>query len=167
MGGCYTVMDAGKAQDLPDTVHQKRLPLTLKPQDIPMEDWIRMRPDIMLIPALHTRDIPDIDTHYRICIIEIGYCSDTNHSVKHQAKLHQHTLLCEALTRAGHIVKTIAITLGTTGTLAATLPPTLGDMGVDREACDKVIAKLHKNATHSASNIITMRRHLEWTGEPA
>ena len=126
-----------------------------------------MRPDIMIITDLTTHDSPEAGTKYRIHIMEIGYCSDTNHNIKLRAKQQQHATLIDHLRLAGHTVFSHVITLGTTGTIPLTLPKVLEELGVDRPSRDHVIAKLHKHATHCANGIISMRRHREWAGTPA
>ena len=37
MGGCYTIMDAGQEQELPESVQGKRLPFTLRPPTIALD----------------------------------------------------------------------------------------------------------------------------------
>jgi ribonuclease HI len=52
LGGTYMIMDAGKLEDLPDSVQRKTLPDELRPSEIPSEQWGKMRPDILIIPGL-------------------------------------------------------------------------------------------------------------------
>jgi ribonuclease HI len=164
MGGCYTIMDAGQEQELPESVQGKRLPFTLKPPTVALDTWCKMRPDLLMIPQLRANDMPDATDKYRIYLVEIGYCSDTNHTVKVTAKKQQHEQLATALRDNGHRVTILTVTLGTTGTLHRDLIATMAELGVERAERDKVMTKLHKNATQCASNIIAMRRHREWSG---
>ena len=167
LGGAYTIMDAGKATDLPDSVQCKRLPESLRPTTIPLEAWRKMRPDILIIPSLKTCEMPDTQTRYNITLVEVGYCSDTNHNVKLREKQQQHAELVAGLRLAGHIVTMHPLTLGTTGTIHQNLRAALHALGVEKDAQLKVTGKLHQHATASASGIIAMRRHLEWQpGEP-
>ena len=167
LGGAYTVMDAGKATDLPDSVQSKRLPESLRPATIALEAWRKMRPDILIIPSLKTCEMPDPMTRYNITLVEVGYCSDTNHNVKLREKQQQHAELVAGLRLAGHTVTMHPLTLGTTGTIHQNLRAALHALGVEKEAQTKVTNKLHQHATASASGIIAMRRHLEWQpGEP-
>ncbi len=156
------VMDAGKLEDLPDSVQRKTLPEELRPSEIPSEQWGKMRPDILIIPGLMANETPMQGTHYRITVIEVGYCSDTNHHIKIRAKEQQHAELIAALRAAGHIVTSHAITLGTTGTILTSLKATLTDLQIDKQTQERTTAKLHLNATTCAGNIIAMRRHMEW-----
>jgi ribonuclease HI len=162
LGGTYMIMDAGKLADLPETVQRKTLPEELRPQTITAETWGKMRPDILVIPGLKTGDTPEHGTPYHIVVIEVGYCSDTNHHIKLRAKEQQHAELIKGLRAAGHTVTSHAITLGTTGTIHISLRATLTDLKVDRQSLEKATAKLHLNATTCAGHIISMRRHMEW-----
>jgi hypothetical protein len=162
LGGTYMIMDAGKLEDLPDTVQRKTLPEELRPLAIPSEQWRKMRPDLLIIPGLTTNETPMQGTHYCITVIEIGYCSDTNHHIKIRAKEQQHAELITALRGNGHTVTSHTITLGTTGTILTSLKTTLTDLQVDKHTQDTTTAKLHLNATTCAGHIIAMRRHMEW-----
>jgi hypothetical protein len=162
LGGSYMIMDAGKAEDLPNSVQQKTLPDELRPTEVQLEHWRKMRPDILVIPGLKTNETPTPGTKYRITVIEVGYCSDTNHHIKIRAKEQQHTELIKALRTDGHTVTSHTITLGTTGTIHASLKTTLTDLKVDRKTQEKTTAKLHLNATTCAGHILAMRRHMEW-----
>jgi hypothetical protein len=162
LGGTYMIMDAGKLEDLPSSVQQKTLPAELRPSDIPIGQWEKMRPDILILPGLMAHETPMQGTHYRILVIEIGYCSDTNHHIKIRAKEQQHAELIAALRAAGHTVTSHAITLGTTGTILTSLKDTLTDLQIDKQTQERTTAKLHLNATTCAGNIIAMRRHMEW-----
>jgi hypothetical protein len=162
LGGTYMVMDAGKQEDLPDSVQRKTLPEELRPTEVPSAQWGKMRPDILIIPGLMTDEMPTQGTKYRITVIEIGYCSDTNHHIKIRAKEQQHAGLIEALRTAGHTVTSHVITLGTTGTILNSLKATLTELQVEKKTQEKTTAKLHLNATTCAGHIISMRRHMEW-----
>ena len=156
------IMDAGRLADLPTTVQRKSLPPDLKPPAITEETWRKMRPDILILPGLQTHDEPVAAEKYTIIIVEIGYCSDTNHEVKIRAKQQQHAELATTLRNAGHTVQMHTITLGTTGTIHMDLQTTLSTLLIDPPARKTLVAKLHLHATSSAGNILVMRRHLEW-----
>ena len=50
-GGCYTIMDAGQAADLPEGVAGKRLPPWILPK-VDNETRGKLRPDILIIEGL-------------------------------------------------------------------------------------------------------------------
>ena len=98
LGGTYMIMDAGRATDLPASVRQKHLPESLRPPSIPAQTWGKMRPDILILPGLQAHENPLASEKYTIIVAEIGYCSDTNHTVKIRAKQQQqHAALLAAL----------------------------------------------------------------------
>ena len=164
LGNCYTVMDAGRAADLPPEATSTRLPEWLCPPQVEKDEWRRMRPDVLLIPTLPQHTTPPPDTRLVIHIVEVGYCSDTNHEVKLREKAAQHARLITCLQTARHTVYSHVITLGTTGTLPQHTLPTLIALGVARQAATKLLKRLHTHAIQAASNIILMRRHLERRG---
>ena len=167
LGGTYMIMDAGKATDLPASVRQKHLPESLRPPSIPAQTWGKMRPDILILPGLQAHENPLASEKYTIIVAEIGYCSDTNHTVKIRAKQQQHAALLAALRTEGHTMHSRTITLGTTGTIHLDLQATLGALLVDRLSLKRTVNKLHLHAATSAGLILAMRRHLEWqVGDP-
>ena len=121
-----------------------------------------MRPDILILPGLRAKDNPQPLDKYEIILVEVGYCSDTNHNIKIRAKQQQHADLIAALRLAGHTVRPHTITLGTTGTIHQDLHTTLTAMQVDSSSLKRVANKLHLHAALCAGNILAMRRHLEW-----
>ena len=162
LGGSYMIMDAGKEADLPTSVRRKTLPPELRPPSVPEETWGKMRPDILILPGLRAKDNPQPLDKYEIILVEVGYCSDTNHNIKIRAKQQQHADLIAALRSAGHTVRPHTITLGTTGTIHQDLQTTLTAMQVDSSSLKRVANKLHLHAALCAGNILAMRRHLEW-----
>ena len=98
-------------------------------------------------------------------MVEVGYCSDTNHAVKIQEKEQQHALLLKILRKAGHTVNYHPITLGTTGTTRKETLSTLKQLGLTLPHALKTMNKLHYNAITSAANTIRARRIREWQTE--
>ena len=167
MGNCTIFMDAGAQADLPVAVQAKRLPEWLRPATVTPETWKKMRPDILLLPNLTDGATPPQGTRHIIHIVEVGYCSDTNHEVKLMAKAQQHQQLVTALREANHTVHMHLITLGTTGTIRQDTLNTLRDLGVAGDHAPRLLRKLHANAIHYVSSITAMRRHMEWgDGQP-
>ena len=161
MGNCTTFMDAGAAADLPADVQSKRLPDWLRPDTTTPTIWKKMRPDILILPTLTNGDTPTPGVKQTIHIVEVGYCSDTNHEVKLLAKAQQHQQLAEALRAAGHDVRMHLITLGTTGTIRQDTLNTVRDLGVEGDHAPRLLMKLHANAIHYVQSITAMRRHME------
>ena len=174
-GNCYMIMDAGKAEDLPTTVQAKRLPAELRPtatdqegnELITAEDWAKSRPDLLLIPGMLATETPTSAQKLAITIIEVGYCSDTNHAVKRQEKAEQHKQLVRALQAAGHTVTYHLITLGTTGTIPTSTLTTLTNLGIATPQATRTLTKLHLNAVACADNLIRMRRVMERLPAPS
>ena len=167
LGNCTTFMDAGAQADLPAEVQAKRLPDWLRPAAVTPELWKRMRPDILLLPNLPMGDTPNQNARHTIHIVEVGYCSDTNHEVKIMAKAQQHKQLVAALREAKHTVHVHLITLGTTGTIRKDTLNTVRDLGVAGDHAPRLLRKLHVNAIQYVSSITAMRRHMDWgDGQP-
>jgi len=59
-GGCYTIMDAGRAADLPEEVAGKRLPSWLLP-NVDDSERLKLRPDILIIEGLNASKVPNAD----------------------------------------------------------------------------------------------------------
>jgi hypothetical protein len=161
-GNNYMIMDAGKQDELPDTVRTQRMPDTLRPPHINKEEWGKFRPDLVMITGMLANETPTHGTKLHIQMVEVGYCSDTNHDVKIKEKEKQHAQLLAILTEAGHTVGYHPITLGTTGTIRKETLTTLQQLGLTLPHALTTMNKLHKNAISSASNIIRARRIREW-----
>ena len=95
-------------------------------------------------------------------MVDVGYCSDTNHDVKLQQKEQQHAQLLALLKNAGHTVRYHAITLGTTGTTRKETLDTLQQLGMALPHALKTMNKLHQNAISSVNDIVRARRIREW-----
>ena len=169
------VMDAGKAEDLPEYCAGNRPPLWMfSDADRRGPNVRRMRPDIMFIPNLPGNRMPANATTYQppgpraqypVYIIEVGYTSDLNHTDKCTEKTTQHTQLAAALERAGwtvHYTRKEVITLGVTGTIPTTVKPLLQTLGASAEQANKCCLHLHQHAVVSAGAIIKNRRVLEY-----
>jgi hypothetical protein len=150
MGGLEAFMDAGDQEDMPRQV-PTRLPIWLKPNSLTADQWRKFRPDILLTDPRKTK-------HKHIYIIELGYCSDTNHDIKFTQKSHQHAALTQHLLRQGHSVTHITFTLGTTGTIPIIAHNNLLSLGIDKQSSIKLLTKLHMHSTATATSILTMRR---------
>ncbi len=79
-------------------------------------------------------------------MVELGYCSDTNHDIKIKEKEKQHAQLLAILTEAGHTIRYHPITLGTTGTIRQETLTTLQQLGLTLPHALTTMNKLHKNA---------------------
>ena len=157
-GNCYMVMDAGKQDELPDTVHAQRLPDSLRPPQVTQEEWRKLRPDLVVITGMTANETPTHGMKLHMEMLEVGYCSDTNHAVKIQDKQEQHARLLHILREAGHTVRYHPITLGTTGTIRKETLSTLQQLGLTLPQAQKTMNKLHQNAIASAVDITRARR---------
>ena len=61
-GGCYTLMDAGQAADLPEGVAGKRLPPWILPK-VDNETRRKLRPDILIIEGFDSNTVPQENTN--------------------------------------------------------------------------------------------------------
>ena len=164
-GNNYMVMDAGKQDELPDTVQNQRMPESLRPTDmVTAEQWRKFRPDLVMITGMLANETPTHGMKLHMEMVEVGYCSDTNHDVKIQEKQQQHKQLLELLRAAGHTVRYHTITLGTTGTIRNETLESLQQMGLTLPHAQKTMIKLHKNAIDSEQSIFRARRIREWQG---
>ena len=59
-GGCYTIMDAGQAADLPEGVAGKRLPPWLLPK-VDNEARGKLHPDILIVEGLDSNTVPQLE----------------------------------------------------------------------------------------------------------
>jgi ribonuclease HI len=163
LGSSYMIMDAGKQDELPDTVHMQRMPDSLRPPNTTTpEVWRKLRPDLVMITGMGADETPTHGMKLHMEMIEVGYCSDTNHEVKLQAKEQQHAQLLTILRGAGHTVRYHTITLGTTGTIRQKTLDTLQQLGIALPHALKTMNKLHQNATSSVHDIVRARRIREW-----
>jgi ribonuclease HI len=151
LGALPMYMDAGTCeatQDIPT-----RPPVTLKPPDLPQATWDKYRPDLLLI---------DNESKPRKAyLVELGYCSDTNHHIKYQEKSLQHKEFQRILEQQGFLVHYLVFTIGTTGTIPTTTITNLSTLGISREHADKLIYKLHKESITSCTSILATRRMKE------
>jgi hypothetical protein len=96
-GNNYMIMDAGKQDELPDAVRMQRMPDTLRPPHINKEEWRKLRPDLVMITGMLANETPMHGTKPHIEMVELGYCSDTNHDVKIKETEQQHAQLLDRL----------------------------------------------------------------------
>jgi hypothetical protein len=117
-----------------------------------------MRPDLAILPDL---DSPTARAEKIIWLLELGYCSDTNHATKFATKHAQHVRLVEALEQAGYLVHYAVITIGTTGTIPTTFLTSMNKFGIDRLHALKLTDKVHAHSIASFQSILQCRRYME------
>jgi ribonuclease HI len=109
-GGCFCILDACPASNLPPGVDGTRLPAWMLPEGHPYgSELVGCRPDMLIIEGLPSNVVrgksitemrevllqrPDIKIH----IIEFGYCADTAHRERDEEKREQHDRLVRILT---------------------------------------------------------------------
>ncbi len=148
-------MDAGKTEDLPRGVISQKLPSWLRPSNIPLADWEKMRPDLAILPTSKSTK--------EIWLQELGYCSDTNHATKFISKHEQHIRLVKGLELAGYKVHYAIITIGTTGTIPISFLDYMTDFGLDRLQALKLADKIHVHTITSFQATLQCRRVMEAT----
>ena len=151
LGALPMYMDAGTCEATSDI--PMRPPTTLKPPDLPQATWDKYRPDLLLID--------DESKPRKAYLVELGYCSDTNHQIKFQEKSVQHKELQRILQQQGFLVHYLVFTIGTTGTIPIPTITNLSTLGISREHVDKLISKLHRESTASCTSILATRRMKE------
>jgi len=170
LGGYYTIMDAGKATELPDNVSGKRLPRWLVGRDTPDSD--KMRPDLLIVkglPAHHGTDVArggssqavPAKAQCEVHIVEVGYTTDLRYSSKLKEKDEQHEHLSGALTAQGWVVHRHTILLGMGGTMYCSATSALQGLGVSGGRLDKCLRKLLRHTIHAALAIVQCRRATE------
>ena len=157
LGSRNMIMDACKEEDLPRGVISKRLPAWLRPSTIPLIEWNKMRPDLAILPDTES---PTSRADKVIWILELGYCSDTNHATKFATKHAQHARLVEGLEHAGYLVHYAIITIGTTGTIPTTFLTNMTKLGLDRLRALKLADKVHAHSVASVQTILQCRRYM-------
>ena len=102
LGGLPMCMDAGTCEAAASIPN--RPPEYLKPSNLSTEQWNKYRPDILLLNR----------TSRTAYLVELGYCSDTNHDIKFQEKGLQQTEFKDILLTQGFtIVHYLVFTIGT------------------------------------------------------
>ena len=154
------MLDAGTAANLPKGV-TKTLPPALCPPTMKSADWAKYRPDIALVHPNVLVDGPAASLTHPIQLVEVGYCSDTRHDVKHVQKQAQHARLLNVLRAQGYKVDLTVVTLGTTGTIPTATFQDLESLGLDYDAVVTLLQKLHLLAIQHFGHIIYERRRRE------
>jgi len=157
LGGYTAVMDAGTTADLPNGV-TKTMPSALCPPNIQPAEWAKFRPDIALIHPSILREGPEASLTHPIHLVEVGYCSDTNHEVKHTQKQAQHARLLTLLKDQGYKADLTIITLGTTSTIPISAFSNLESLGLDHHTVDTLLHRLHRLAVKHLGHILFERR---------
>jgi len=171
-GPAYTIMDAGKAENLQaDGADGKRLPRwLLSPDKVPDARLAKMRPDIMLIRGLRPTPTDQEVQHavnnkheYTIQVVEVGYCSDTNWRAKAAEKMQQHRELLAALQEEGWAVdaEPYIVVLGAFGAVYLSGQKALEKLGLTAAQAKSLLRKLHLHAVTAAHALTVMRRRLE------
>jgi len=158
LGSRRVIMDAGRLEDLPRGVLGKTLPDWLRPPSISAEIWPKLRPDLAILPEV---DSPTIAADKEIWILELGYCSDTNHATKAEDKHAQHTQLVAGLRLAGYLVHYLVVTIGTTGTIPRTFVTSMTTLGLTNLEILPLADQLHHHSVDSFQTILQCRRFME------
>jgi ribonuclease HI len=186
LGGYYTIMDAGKASDLPEEVHGKRLPDWLFPSTASLSQENRdnqnkkrskLRPDILVIEGFTTQDATGKTEQVRarllqkansckIHIFEVGYCGDTRHEDKDEEKTKQHSELATLLQSVEFgslkVKQHPPITLGRAGTIPSTLITTFKEVfGLNTHKAEECSKALARHAIQSLNKMYTHRHGAE------
>ena len=117
-----------------------------------------MRPDLAILPD---EDSPTCIIDTEIWLLELGYCSDTNHDTKFITKHAQHVSLVNGLQSAGYLVHYIVISIGTTGTIPTSCLTSMTTLGLDRLCALKLADKVHSHSISSFQSILQCRRFME------
>ena len=125
------------------------------------EEWSKFRPDIALVHPSVLQEGPSASLTYPIQLVEVGYCSDTNHDIKFTQKRAQHTRLLEVLRHQGYKVDLTVVTLGTTGTIPTATFQDLESLGIDYSDVVTLLNKLHRLAVTHLGHIVYDRRRRE------
>ena len=144
----------------------KTLPPALCPPTTQPSEWAKFRPDIALIHPTVLQEGPNASLAYPIQLVEVGYCSDTSHTVKYAQKQAQHAHLLAVLRAQGYKVDLTVLTLGTTGTIPTTTPSDLEGLGIDSHEVSTLLHRLHLIAITHLGHIVFERRRRENLAEP-
>ena len=165
LGSSFTIMDAGKAADLPlQGVAGKKVPHWLLPS-VPEATRKLMRPDILIIAARNVDPLsPPSFLHEDIHLIEVGYGSDLSLAAKVVEKQTQHAELLKALQTEGYKrVHFHVIPLGHSGSIPRSLIPTLMALKIERPKAIECCKKLHMHAIRHIETLYEARMHFERT----
>jgi ribonuclease HI len=163
LGGAFTVMDAGRAGDLPPDVNATRVSSWLL-QNAPASS----RPDILSVQGVPYTGVADVHTldksRCTVHVAEIGYTSDLRYEEKYRDKLEQHSALLERLQAAGWPTVHHVLILGSCGTVYNTTVTSLQRMGITGTHLDRCISKLSTHTATAVQSIVVARRRLERGG---
>ena len=162
--GSYVVADAGREDKLPKGVHATRLPTWLLPKVDP-ELLRKLRPDILLVDGRDAGGLTtDLVPSRQVTLIEVGYCSDTNHAAKHTHKAGQHAQLEALLIEAGWKVDYLVITLGTGGTIPSAAVAAVTKAGAPTDAIPRCMHKICRHAVGYVDKLHKATRALPRAG---
>ncbi len=113
------------------------------------------------LTAEDNADLPPLTSHIgrscrrrKVCVLEVGYGSDTKYEEIWQTKTEQHQTLIRLLTHFGYEVHLRPLPLGVAGTVYKTNLTTLVDLGITRHQSLGTLRKLHIHAISCLHNII-------------
>ena len=154
----YVVADLSAADDLPPGVSGTRLPAWLLPS-LSNEVRKKLRPDILILDGTFGPDNPGPGTAR---LVEVGFCSDLNHTEKRAEKTGQHAQLVTAMELAGWTVTCTVATIGHCGTFQRALANDLvRDHGVTVHNARACLRSISATAAQRLHAIVTCRRELE------
>jgi ribonuclease HI len=168
-GGFFTIIDAGTMKEVLHTLTAdgKRVPDWLLP-NTDADTLRRMRPDILRIQGLPAHPTaPEIQEactykrHYKIQLIEVGYCSDFNWKKKLEDKKQQHAELINALRAEGWETEEHYIILGSKGTILKDATTAFQKLGLTKTQAVKLMSSLNIHTVNWLATIVRTRRQQE------
>ena len=171
-GGSFLIMDAGKLEDVQEsvssTIQGTRLPEWMVP-DLPTNMRNRLRPDILIIPGMSCRHhAPDSNStrefYGELILLEVGFCNDTMFKEKLAEKADQHRRLQDHLRKAGWLcINIVPIALGVSGSVYKQMTQQLTEVTelLTKAECDKLSLKLNRLAITWMHNLVCARRQLQ------
>ena len=166
LGGGTIFCDAEGHTRYPSTPNGRRLPSWVLPVSLQSS-----RPDLVIIPSLSPpgpvpRRGPPPDHHpsqwshadrasHTICIIEVGYSTDTRVHSKTREKLLQHALLARRLRAHGWHVDVRALAVGATGVLRRDAILCFEDIGITPEDAFSLLRSIHSHSIHHTCLILS------------
>ena len=156
------------ATRIPSWVYTKRRKGT--PTAAEKHKWDKFRPDVLLIAGTNKAPI----RRREVDVIEIKYCRDTDRTqqearaqLQHNAPAKENTpaSLVRSLRDAGYRPSKIrlhVILLGVGGTIYHSMHAALKQLGLKKQASDRLAGKLHRHATVYARRIMQTKWNQEF-----
>jgi hypothetical protein len=141
-----------------------------RPSDAEKQKWDKFRPDMLLVAGTDKKPV----RRREVDVVEIKYCRDTDRSQQEARARMQHDApqssdntesLLQSLQEVGYRpckIRLHVILLGVGGTIYHSMHTAMKQLGLNKQASDRLAGKLHKHATVYARKIMQTKWNQEF-----